>query len=89
MTSARRYRLHPPGTRLARNVKRFMGVAYPGMQLLTVVGIPEGKRCPTPTVAGRHEPQTRLPGVTGRRSQAPNLPFRSASPQLKDHTIVH
>lgn len=56
---------HPPGTRQARNFKRFMGIEYPRMQLLTVAEMLAGKRFLTPTVAGRHEPQTRLPGVTG------------------------
>lgn len=65
--------LHPPGERQARNFERFMGevgtlnimgIEYPRMQLLTVAEILEGKRFLTPTVAGRHEPQPRLPGVS-------------------------
>ena len=58
------------------------------MQLLTVAEILEGKRFLTSTVAGRHEPQPRLSGVTGWHSKAINLSFHSVSQQLKAHTIV-
>ena len=55
----------------ARNFNRFMaeagtleilGLEYPRMQILSVGEILEGKRFETPTVAGRHEPQPRMPG---------------------------
>ena len=56
----------------ARNFNRFMaeagsleilGIEYPRMQILSVGEILEGKRFETPTVAGRHEPQPRMPGL--------------------------
>ena len=61
-----------PGTVKARNFAKFMGEAgtleilgieYPRMQLLTVSEILDGKRFATPTVAGRHETEPRLPGI--------------------------
>ena len=64
--------LHPLGRTKARNFERFMadagtleilGIEYPRMQILSVEEIFEGKRFATPTVAGRHEPQPRLPGI--------------------------
>lgn len=65
--------LHPPSERQARNFARFMaeaggleilGIEYPRMQILTVAEMLEGKRFMTPTVAGRHEPQPRIPGFS-------------------------
>ena len=56
----------------ARNFARFMvdagtldilGIEYPRMQILTVGEILEGKRFQTPTVAGRHELEPRMPGL--------------------------
>jgi DNA modification methylase len=64
--------LHPPAERQARNFARFMaeagtleilGIEYPRLQLLTVEEILDGKRFNTPTVAGRHVPQPRFPGI--------------------------
>ena len=64
--------LHPPAERQARNFTRFMaeagtleilGIEYPRLQLLAVADILDGRRFQTPTVAGRHEPQSRLPGI--------------------------
>ena len=64
--------MQPLGTTKARNFARFMadagtleilGIEYPKMQLLTVGEILDGKRFRTPTVAGRHEPQPRMPGI--------------------------
>ena len=64
--------MEPLGTVKARNFAKFMGEAgtlkilgieYPRMQLLTVEEILEGKRFQTPTVAGRHETEPRLPGI--------------------------
>ena len=64
--------MEPLGTVKARNFARFMadagsleilGIEYPKMQLLTVGEILEGKRFQTPTVAGRHELEPRLPGI--------------------------
>lgn len=61
-----------PGTVKARNFAKFMaeagtleilGIEYPRMQLLTVSEILDGKRFATPTVAGRHETEPRLPGI--------------------------
>ena len=42
---------------------RVLEIDYPRMQILTVGEILEGKRFMTPTVAGRHEPQPRFPGI--------------------------
>ena len=64
--------MEPLGTTKARNFARFMGdagsleilgIEYPRMQVLTVGEILNGKRFKTPTVAGRHEPQPRMPGI--------------------------
>ena len=64
--------LHPLSQTKARNFNRFMadagtteiaGIEYPRMQILTIGEILEGKRFMTPTVAGRHEPQPRMPGI--------------------------
>ena len=64
--------MEPLGTTKARNFARFMGdagsleilgIEYPRMQVLTVGEILDGKRFKTPTVAGRHEPQPRMPGI--------------------------
>ena len=64
--------MEPLGTVKARNFARFMadagsleilGIEYPKMQILTVGEILDGKRFKTPTVAGRHEPQPRMPGI--------------------------
>ncbi|MYC34526.1 MAG: site-specific DNA-methyltransferase [Chloroflexi bacterium] len=64
--------LHPPAERQARNFAQFMaeageldilGIQYPRMQILTVAEILDGKRFMTPTVAGRHTPQPRFPGI--------------------------
>ena len=40
-----------------------IGINYPRMQILTVGEIMEGKRFQTPTVAGRHQLEPRLPGI--------------------------
>ena len=65
--------MRPLGTVKQRNFDRFMGgagtleilgIEYPRMQLLTVGEILEGQRFNTPTVAGRHTPQPRFPGIT-------------------------
>ena len=64
--------LEPLGAAKERNFKKFMaeagtleilGIEYPKMQILTVEGILEGKRFQTPTVAGRHTLEPRLPGI--------------------------
>ena len=64
--------LHPLGERQMRNFMREMNVAgtldiwgipYPRMQILTVDEIFEGKRFATPTVAGRHTLEPRMPGI--------------------------
>ena len=64
--------LHPIKDTKARNFARFMaeagtldilGIPYPRMQILTVAEILEGKRFQTPTVAGRHELEPRMPGL--------------------------
>ena len=64
--------MNPLGQTQERNFRRFMGeagamdilgVQYPRMQILTVGQILEGHRFRTPTVAGRHEPQPRIPGL--------------------------
>ena len=64
--------MNPLGQTKARNFNRFMAVAgtleilgieYPRMQLLAVEQILEGERFKTPTVAGRHDPNPRLPGI--------------------------
>ena len=56
----------------ARNFNRFMaeagsleilGIEYPRMQILSVGDILEGKRFKTPTIAGRHTLEPRLPGI--------------------------
>ena len=36
---------------------------YTKMQIITVEELLEGKRFRTPTLAGRHEPQPRMPGI--------------------------
>ena len=41
-----------------------LGIDYPRMQILTVAEILEGKRFETPTVAGRHSLEPRMPGLT-------------------------
>ena len=64
--------MHPIKDTQARNFARFMagagtldilGIEYPKMQVLTVEEILEGKRFQTPTVAGRHELEPRMPGL--------------------------
>ena len=64
--------MNPLGQTKTRNFNKFMGEAgtleilgieYPRMQILTVAEIIEGKRFKTPTVAGRHDPNPRLPGI--------------------------
>ena len=40
-----------------------LGLPYPRLQILSVEEIFEGKRFKTPTVAGRHETEPRLPGL--------------------------
>ena len=65
--------LHPPSTRQRANFEREMaaagvltvdGVDYPRMQLITAAELLAGQRFDTPRVAGRHEPQPALPGIT-------------------------
>ena len=41
-----------------------LGIDYPRMQILTVAEILEGKRFETPTVAGRHSLEPRMPGIS-------------------------
>ena len=64
--------LRPLRQQQARNFERFMaeagcldilGIEYPRMQILNVGEILDGKRFMTPTVAGRHEREPRLPGI--------------------------
>ena len=64
--------LHPIKDTKARNFARFMaeagtldilGIPYPRMQILTVAEILNGKRFETPTVAGRHTLEPRMPGL--------------------------
>ena len=64
--------MEPLGLVKERNFTRFMsdagavdlwGNEYPRMQLLTVGEILDGKRFRTPTVAGRHVLEPRLPGI--------------------------
>ena len=64
--------MEPLGPVKERNFVRFMsdagaielwGNEYPRMQLLTVGEILEGRRFRTPTVAGRHELNPRMPGI--------------------------
>ncbi|MCY4107982.1 MAG: DNA methyltransferase [Chloroflexi bacterium] len=64
--------MRPLGTVQMRNFNRFMGEAgtlnvlgidFPKMQILTVEDILAGRRFKTPTVAGLHIPQPRMPGV--------------------------
>ena len=64
--------MEPLGGAKARNFARevmdlepmnILGIDYPRMQILTVSEILEGKRFQTPTVAGRHEAQPRMPGL--------------------------
>ena len=66
--------MNPLGQTQERNFNRFMaeagtldilGMEYPRMQVLSVGEILEGQRFRTPTVAGRHEPQPRIPGLSG------------------------
>ena len=42
---------------------KILGIDYPRMEILTVGEILEGKRFETPTVAGRHQLEPRLPGI--------------------------
>ena len=64
--------LEPLGEARIRNFSReamdleplsVLGIDYPRMQILTVEEILDGKRFNTPTVAGRHELQPRMPGL--------------------------
>ena len=64
--------MNPLGQTKTRNFNKFMGEAgtleilgieYPRMQILTVAEILDGQRFKTPTVAGRHDPNPRLPGI--------------------------
>ena len=64
--------MQPLGATKQRNFDRFMadagmleilGIEYPRMQILTVGEIIEGQGFKTPTVAGRHTPQPRMPGI--------------------------
>ena len=64
--------LHPLGKTQERNFNRFMseagtldilGIQYPRMQVLTIGEILDGAGFQTPTVAGRHTPQPRMPGL--------------------------
>ena len=64
--------MNPLGQTKTRNFNKFMGeagtleilgVEYPRMQILTVAEILDGQRFKTPTVAGRHDPNPRLPGI--------------------------
>ena len=64
--------LHPLGDAKERNFRRFMaeagtleilGIEYPRMQILTTADILEGKRFATPTVAGKHTLEPRMPGI--------------------------
>ena len=64
--------MNPLGQTQTRNFNKFMaeagtldilGIDYPRMQILAVGEILEGQRFKTPTVAGRHEPQPRMPGI--------------------------
>ncbi len=64
--------MEPLGKIKARNFERFsadagtldiLGIEYPRMQILTVEEIFEGKRFATPTVAGRHTLEPRMPGL--------------------------
>ena len=64
--------MQPLGPTKARNFERFMAEAgsvdilgneYAKMQIITVEELLEGKRFRTPTVASRHEPQPRMPGI--------------------------
>ena len=66
--------MRPLGTVQTRNFQRFMGEAgtlnilgidYPRLQMLSVEEILDGRRFKTPTVAGLHVPQPRIPGVLG------------------------
>ena len=64
--------MEPFGERKTRNFQRYMaeagsvpilGIQYPRMQMLNVGEILEGKRFATPTVAGRHILEPRMPGM--------------------------
>ena len=64
--------MEPLGGAKARNFARevmelaplnVLGINYPRMQMLTVGEILEGKRFQTPTVAGRHTLEPRMPGL--------------------------
>ena len=64
--------MEPLGGAKARNFNRevmdlkpvnILGIDYPRMQILTVGEMLEGKRFMTPTVAGRHTLEPRLPGI--------------------------
>ena len=64
--------MQPLGSAKQRKFERFMadagtleilGIEYPKMQIFTVGEILGGQRFKTPTVAGRHTPQPRIPGL--------------------------
>ena len=64
--------MQPLGGVKERNFERFMadsgtldilGIEYPRMQILAVGEILDGKRFKTPSVAGRHSLEPRLPGL--------------------------
>ena len=64
--------MEPLGGAKSRNFTRevmdlepvnILGIEYPRMQILTVGEILEGKRFTTPTVAGRHSLEPRMPGI--------------------------
>ena len=64
--------MRPLGTIQARNFNKFigevgtleiLGIDYPRLQILTIDEILDGRRFKTPTVAGLHVPQPRMPGV--------------------------
>ena len=64
--------MEPLGGGKARNFSReaadlkpanILGIDYPRIQILTVGEILEGKRFETPTVAGRHSLEPRMPGI--------------------------
>ena len=64
--------MRPLGTIQTRNFNKFigeigthniLGIDYPRLQMLSVEEILDGRRFKTPTVAGLHVPQPRMPGV--------------------------
>ncbi len=64
--------MRPLGTVQTRNFNKFigeigtlniLGIDYPRLQMLSVEEILGGRRFKTPTVAGLHVPQPRMPGV--------------------------